>query len=125
MTPEERRASEQEAKRLLAEIHRLHAQIERKIIENENLKVELETLIKNIEILTENTKTMDAEVNKSMLYVKERFDDADISTHQLFELIDDLTKSYFIFKNMSTASKNVTQFTDEYYTKFKFFNKLR
>ena len=26
---------------------------------------------------------------------------------------------------MSTASKNVTQFTDEYYTRFKFFNELR
>ena len=37
----------------------------------------------------------------------------------------DLTNSYFTFKNLSTASKNVTQFTDEYYTRFKFFNELR
>ena len=34
-------------------------------------------------------------------------------------------QSYFTFKNLSTASKNVTQFTDEYFTKFKFFNELR
>lgn len=125
MTAEEARAEEEEARRLIAEINRLQAQIEREYVENQNLQVELDTLVQNIEILAENTSAMDVEVNKSMEYVRGRFDDADISTKELFELIDDLTKSYFTFKNLSTASKNVTQFNDEYFTKFKFFNKLR
>lgn len=125
MTPEEARAEEEEARRLLAEIDRLQRQIERAYIENQNLQVELDTLIQNINILADNTAAMDVEVNKSMAYISNRIEEADVSTADLFALIDDLTNSYFTFKNLSTASKNVTQFTDEYYTRFKFFNELR
>lgn len=125
MTAEEARAEAEEAKRLLAEISRLQAQIERAYVEKQNLQVELDTLIQNINILADNTSAMDVEVNKSMEHVKNRVAEADVSTIELFALIDDLTSSYFTFKNLSTASKNVTQFNDEYYTKFKFFNELR
>ncbi len=125
MTEEEARAEREEAERLLAEIRRLQDHIERAIIENENLQAELASLIENVQIVTENAAAMDVEVNKSMEYVKGRIQEADVSTSELFELIEDLTNSYFTFKNLSTASKNVTQFTDEYYTRFKFFNELR
>lgn len=125
MTEEEARAEREEAERLLTEIRRLQDQIERAVIENQNLQNELAVLIDNVQIVTENAAAMDIEVNKSMDYVKGRIQEADISTSELFALIDDLTKSYFTFKNLSTASKNVTQFTDEYYTRFKFFNELR
>ena len=125
MTEEEARAEAEEARRLMAEIDMLRGQIERAYIENQNLQVELETLIQNINILADNAKHMDGEVNNSMEYLRKKIEDVDISTTELFEAIDDLTKSYFTFKNLSTASKNVTQFTDEYFTKFKFFNELR
>lgn len=125
MTEEEARAEREEAERLLAEIRRLQNQIERAIIENQNLQAELASLVENVQIVTENAAAMDVEVNKSMEYVKGRIQEADVSTSELFKLIDDLTNSYFTFKNLSTASKNVTQFTDEYYTRFKFFNELR
>lgn len=125
MTEEEARAEREEAERLLAEIERLQDKIERAIIENQNLQAELASLIENVKIVTENAASMDIEVNKSMEYVKGRIQEADLSTKELFDLIDDLTHSYFTFKNLSTASKNVTQFTDEYYTRFKFFNELR
>lgn len=125
MTEEEARAEREEAERLMREIARLQNQIERAIIENQNLQVELSTLVENVEILAQNTGAMDIEVNKSMDYIRNRISEADVSTSELFALIDDLTSSYFTFKNLSTASKNVTQFTDEYYTRFKFFNELR
>lgn len=125
MTEEEARAEREEAERLLAEIRRLQNQIERAIIENQNLQAELASLVENVQIVTENAAAMDVEVNKSMEYVKGRIQEADVSTIELFKLIGDLTNSYFTFKNLSTASKNVTQFTDEYYTRFKFFNELR
>lgn len=125
MTEEEARAEQAEAERLIAEINRLRIQIERAIVENQNLQIELEQLIQNIKILTANARAMDGEVNKSMEYVKKRVNEADVSVAELFALINDLTSSYFTFKNLSTASKNVTQFTDEYFTKFKFFNQLR
>lgn len=125
MTEEEARAERVEAERLVAEINSLVYQIERAIAENKNLQIELEQLIRNIEILTVNAESMDIEVNRSMEYIKNRVQDADIGVAELFEALDELTSSYFTFKNLSTATKNVTQYTDEYYTKFKFFNELR
>lgn len=121
MTDEERA----ERDRLLAERASLINQIDRALAQNANLQAELATLIQNVNILADNAATMGAEVVDSMEYVKNRVKDTDVSTSELFALIDDLTSSYFVFKNMSTASKNVSQFTDEYYRRFQFFNELR
>ena len=125
MTAEEAAAEAAEARQLLAEIEHLRMMIQRAYVENDNLTAELNTLIDNIYVLIDNAKSMDGEVNKSMDYVKGRVAEADEGTAELFALIDDLTNSYFTFKNLSTASKNLTQFTDEYSTRFKFFNELR
>ena len=122
MTDEEERA---EAEQLISEINYLVSCIERAQAIQVELESELETLIDNIKVLTDNAATMDAEVNKSMEYLKGRVNEADVYTGELFSLIDDLTSSYFSFKNLSTASKNLTQFNDEYAVKFKFFNELR
>lgn len=125
MTEEEARAEQAEAERLMERIRQLQNQIERAVIDNRNLQTELATLVKNVEIVTKNAASMDAEVNRSMERVSRKIKDADVSTSELFVLIDDLTNSYFTFKNLSTASKNVTQYTEEYDRKFKYFNELR
>lgn len=125
MTEEEARAEAEEARRLLAEINHLENRIERAVIEKKNLQAELATLVRNVEALTQSAKNMDIEVNQSMEYVKNRIVQTDVSTTELFALVDDLANIYFTFKNLSSASKNVTRLTDEYYTKFQFFNELR
>lgn len=121
----EQAAEEAEAIRLRAEINRLEAQIERACAENQKLQEELNTLVQNIYVLADNAKVMDAQVNKAMSSVKNRITEADVSITELFALIEEVTGAYFIFKNLSTASKNVTQLCDEYFTRFKFFNELR
>lgn len=125
MTEEEARAEAEEARRLSAEIHRLERQIARAVIEKNHLQAELATLVRNVEALTQNAKNMDIEVNQSMEYIKNRITQTDVSTTELFALVDDLSNVYFTFKNLSSASKNVTRLTDEYYTRFRFFNELR
>lgn len=125
MTEAEAMAERAEAERLMAEIDRLSGQIDRAIAENNELQVELSTLIRNVEILTKNTAAMDGEVNRAMESLRGRVQETDVSTSELFALIDDLANSYYVFKNLSTASKNVTQYTDEYFTRFRFFNELR
>lgn len=125
MTEAEAMAERAEAERLMAEIDRLSGQIDRAVAENNELQVELSTLIRNVEILTKNTAAMDAEVNRAMESLRGRVQETDVSTSELFALIDDLANSYYMFKNLSTASKNVTQYTDEYFTRFRFFNELR
>lgn len=125
MTEAEAIAERAEAERLAAEIRRLSGQIDRAIAENNELQAELASLIRNLEILTKNAQVMDAEVNRSVESLKGWIQNAEVSTSELFALIDDLANSYYMFKNLSTASKNVTQYTDEYFTRFKFFNELR
>ncbi len=98
MTEEEARAEREEAERLLAEIRRLQNQIEKAIIENQNLQAELASLIENVEIVTENAAAMDIEVNKSMEYVKGHIQEADVSTKELSDLINDLTNSYLLLR---------------------------
>lgn len=88
MTEEEARAEQAEAERLIAEINSLRIQIERAIVENRNLELELEQLIQNIKILTANARSMDTEVNKSMEYVKNRVNEADVNVADLFALIN-------------------------------------
>ena len=122
MTEAEAIAERAEAERLTAEINRLSRQIDRAITENNELQAELAALIRNVEILTKNTAAMGAEVNRAAESLEGRIQDAEISTSELFALIDDLANSYYLFKNLSTASKNVTQYTDEYFTRFKFFH---
>ena len=125
MTEEEARAEQLEAQQLLHDINTLQSSIQRALGENQSLQAELATLIQNIDILTSKMAEMDSAVNESMEYIRGRVEEADVNTADLFALIDDLTSTYFTFKNLSTASKNVSQYTDEYYTKFGFFNELR
>lgn len=125
MTEEEARAEQEEAKRLIAEINGLKNKMNRVTGENQIFQTELETLTRTIELLARDINKMDEEVNQSMKYVQNKIQIADADTTELLALINELTKSYFVFKNLGAASKNITQFTDEYYTKFRYFNELR
>ena len=98
MTEAEAIAERAEAERLAAEIRRLSGQIDRAIAENNELQAELASLIRNLEILTKNAQVMDAEVNRSVESLKGRIQNAEVSTSELFALIDDLANSYYMFK---------------------------
>lgn len=125
MTEEEARAEREEAERLREQINSLINGISRLTKENSELRVELDSLMRNISILASNARTMDSEVFALMSYVSDKVNQADTGTFELSALIEELSSSYFTFKNLSTASKNVSHYTDEYYTKFSFFHELR
>ena len=125
MTEEEERAEREEAERLKSQINSLNNRISRAYAENSELRIELDSLVRNISILASNAKDMDREVFGLMSYVSDKVNQADTSTFELSSLIEELSSSYFTFKNLSTASKNVSHYTDEYYTKFSFFHELR
>lgn len=131
MTDEEARAKQREeaerleAERLRMQINSLESKIRAAISQKYQLKQELESLIQEIIVLTKNAGAMDHEVNQLMQYATNKVKETDGSISELFILIDELSQSYFTFKNLSTASKNVSQYTDEYYTRFSFYNELR
>lgn len=122
MTYEEELA---EARRLQAEINRLVNEINREYARNEQLELELDYLDRNIPVLNDNAMAMHSEVNGMMTQLRDEVKKTELDVSDVFYAIDTTVKSYFTYKTLSSASKSISQYTDEYFTKFRFFNKLR
>lgn len=93
--------------------------------ENAQLEAELEAAERNVHTLTNNVGVLEANVHATMSRLSSRVEATSEDVSFFYEALKDLTSQYFIFKNLSTASKNLTMYTDQYYTKFSFYNKLR
>lgn len=114
-----------ERARLIAEIHSLEQRIYTAEREQEHLENELEYLIETIPILTNAAQSMSDEVTSDVGVLAKHIEGRSIDARDLLQLLRDVSEKYFTYKNLSTATKNLTQFTDEYYTKFQFFHELR
>jgi len=125
MTEEEIRAERAEADRLMRQIDSLVNQINRTIQENQQLEQELIYITNQVFQLIEQAGHMDKEVYQVMGNLSEIVGEAEISTKDVFDALNELTVQYFTFKSISTASKNISQFTDEYFTRFSYYNELR
>lgn len=125
MTDEERQREQEEAERLIREINATIDRINRVNQENAQLEIELNQSINNVQVLIRNCGEMDQAVYEQMGSLSNRVGEADISTKHVFDALNELITQYFTFKKLSTASKNVTQFTDEYHTRFSYYNELR
>ena len=106
------------AQQLVREINAL-------IDENAQLAAELEAAEHNVQVLTSNVGVLEGNVHSTMSGLADTVGSADEDISFLFNALREVTEQYFIFKNLSTASKNLTMYTDEYYTRFSFYNKLR
>lgn len=125
MTEEEYRAEQEERQRLVNQINSLVNQINRTIQENAQLEQELIYAANQVVRLIDNAGHMDVEVNEVMSYLSQDVGEAEVVTTDLFEALNELSRQYFTFKSLSTASKCISQFTDEYNTKFSYYNELR
>ena len=125
MTDEEIQREREEAERLIQEINDTIARINAVNRENAELEVELEVAIDNVKVLTSNCGSMGSEVHREMGFLSGKVGETDLSTKHVFDALNELTQQYFTFKRISTASKNATQFTDEYHTRFSEYNELR
>lgn len=109
---------QERAQQLVNEINAL-------IRENAQLEAELEAAERNVHILTSNVGVLETSVHRTMSGLSDHVDTTSQDVDFFFDALKDLTEQYFIFKNLSTASKNLTMYTDQYYTRFSFYNKLR
>lgn len=103
----------------------LRYQINQLRAENAQLEAELEWAERNVRILTGNVGVLEKDVHNTMTRLDETVGTTSNDVSFLFKALEELTTQYFLFKNLSAASKNLTMYTDEYYTKFSFYNKLR
>ena len=125
MTEEEYRAEQEERARLLDEINQLQNAIYNAQVEQAQLQAELDTLVENMGILSRNAEIAGNASRRRIDEGHRHTAVAEQDVSDLYYAIDTMVNSYFQFKEMATASKNVSEATDEYFTKFKFYNKLR
>ena len=109
----------------VAEYNRLLDRYNYLVSQNNALAAELESGIDNCIIVGDNIDVIGDGVTKNVNYVADETIDAKDIVERLHALIVDVTEHYFLFKNLSEASKMLTKYNDEYYTKYKFYNELR
>ena len=125
MTDEEYQRELEEAERLQRQINNVIDQINHTNRENAELELELENALQNVSVLIGNCGELDKAVYEDMDYLSGVVGQADISTKEVFQALNELSVQYFSFKSISSASKNVTQYNAEYYTRFSYYNELR
>ena len=108
----------QEYQRLVREYNRL-------VDLNNELIAEINYAEESMVTLSNNMAVVSAKVIPNVKYVSEKVQGAEADVSTLMGALESLTNQYFTFKELSTASKNLTQYNDEYFTKYKFFNELR
>ncbi len=125
MTDEEYQRERAEAARLEREISHVIDRINRTKFENGELEAELAAAANNVNAMINSCVSMGNEVYAAIGGLSEKTGTADVSTREVFSAINELTLQYFSFKNISTASKNLTRYNDEYFTRFSYYNELR
>lgn len=118
MTQEEYDQQQQEIENLIRQINAL-------IEENNRLAQEINMALQNVQVLNRNIGTLHRDVEPCMRGVSGEIDLNAEKTKMVSEALEELTREYFTFKTMSSASKNLSQYTDEYYTRFSYYHKLR
>ncbi len=93
--------------------------------ENAELAAELDQCIQNVGILAGNVQVVSNSVGQTMGALEQTVAAASADVEEVRRALKALTESYFVFKQLSTASKNLTQYTDEYNTRFAFYHELR
>lgn len=118
MTQEEYEQEQREREQLIRQINAL-------IDENNMLVQESNQALHNISILRDNIYVLQKNVVPLVNNVSGEVDINAEKAQMVRDALEELTEQYFTFKNMSTASKNLSQYTDEYYTRFSFYHNLR
>ena len=116
---------EEEARRLEREINHTISRINSLVDENARLERELDSAIVNLQAVTSNLVTMCRQSFSHMSLLSNEVTKADLDVQETFAAINNLSDKYFNYKNISMASKELSRATDEYHTRFFFFNKLR
>ncbi len=107
------------------EYNRLLDQYNRLVDENNRLAAEIELAVDNCYIVADNISSVGQTTTSNVKFVSSEVNDALDVIDKLHRCLIDVTEHYFLFKNLSEASKKLTKYNDEYYTKYQFYNELR
>lgn len=118
MTQEEYEREQREIEELIRRINAL-------IAENNQLVAEINSALRDVSVLERNIGTLHSNIEPGLLSASGKVSVNAEQTEKVSEAIRELSERYFSFKTLSSASKNLSQYTDEYYTRFYYYNNLR
>ena len=99
--------------------------IEEAIAEQNQLSKELDNVVGETIKITANASDVRDKITTDMDGTGKAMKEINDYTESLFHILDELTVSYFSLKNISAASKSLTEYTQMYNTKYHFYNELR
>ena len=118
MTQEEYEQEQREIERLVHQINALIAENNAMVDEINNALTHIWQLQRNVVQLHKNVDPLVKHVSGEVSLEEEKVKMVD-------QALEELSAQYFTFKTLSTASKNLSQYTDEYYTRFSYYEHLR
>lgn len=110
---------------LEAKISETETQIKEALEQKRVLEAELNKSVGETLKLSSSAINISEEIAKGMDVTQKQVQEINDYTSSLFHILDELTFSYFSIKNISAASKSVTEYTQMYNTKFSYYNELR
>lgn len=114
-----------EARRLENEIDATISRINSLVRENENLEYELDQAVVDLGSVVRNLVAMGGKTYQLVSRLSTEVTKAGLEVQETFAAINNLSEKYFNYKNVSMASKLLSRATDEYHTRYYFYNKLR
>lgn len=125
MSDDELRRENEERQRLINEINRAVAEYNAEVARNKQLQIELvstqEQLIESINY----SKGLAVSFIPIINHCADEVEDVRVALDDVKNSIVELGNRYTTIKNISTATKNLTQCDDEYERKFRLYNKFR
>ena len=97
----------------IAEYNRLCDEYNHLVAQNRILRAEIENGVENCLVLAGNVGVVARKATSQVKYVAGELNDADGVVDKLYRCLVDVTEHYFLFKNLSEASKKLTQYNDE------------
>lgn len=125
MTEEEYRQQQAEREQLINEYNHLVGVYDSLVAELEQAREELNTAIDNIAIVNNNAVSSANIVLPQLDYTITKTSEVSDATHQIYLAILALKDKYIKIKNVSTASKKLTELDDVYQRKYRFYERLR
>lgn len=116
---------EDEARSLEREIDDTISRINRLVDENARLEEELNSAVMDLQSVIRSLVTMCRQASGHISTLSKEVTKADLEVQETFAAINNLSEKYLNYKNISMASKELSRATDEYHTRFFFYNKLR
>lgn len=124
-TSVEKTQDELELEKLLAQKALLEQKIEEAVKEQRSLERDLDNTIGETLKITANASSVRDKITSQMDSSGRVIKEINEYTDSLFHILDELTVSYFSLKNISAASKSLTEYTQLYNTKYHYYNELR